>query len=186
VAEDTEQANIVLGQHGLSRHDPRRYALSVLSTALGGGSSSRLFQRIREDRGLAYSVYSYASHYAPGGIFGVYAGCQPGKAEEVLTIMRDELAGAAARGLPAEEIERAKGQLRGGTVLSLEDPGSRMTRIGKSELGYGDVIGVDDILARIDAVSPAQVSELAADLLSWPRCLTVVGPFGAHDFDGLV
>jgi predicted Zn-dependent peptidase len=184
VTQDSEQANLVLGLSGLSRHDDRRFAQAVLSTVLGGGMSSRLFQHIREDRGLAYSVHSFTSQFAAGGIFGLYAGCQPGKTDEVLTLMNAELADLAAHGLTAAEIERGKGQVRGATILGLEEPASRMTRIGKSELGFGDVIGVDEVLARIDAVSAADVADVAAYLLSRPRCLTVVGPFGAHDFDG--
>ncbi len=184
--DDTEQANIVLGCHGLSRHDPRRYALGVLSAALGGGMSSRLFQRIREERGLAYSVYSFTSTYADTGVFGVYAGCQPGKADEVLDLVLAEFASVAAGGLDAAEIERGKGQMRGGTVLGLEDAGSRMTRIGKSEIAYGDIIGVDELLGRIDAVTVEDVAAMADEVLRRPRCLTVVGPFGDHDFDGAV
>jgi predicted Zn-dependent peptidase len=186
VEDDTEQANIVLGAYAVSRHDPLRYALGVLSSALGGGMSSRLFQRIREERGLAYSVYSFSSAYADAGMFGVYAGCQPGKAEEVLALMTEELDAVAAGRLNAAEIERGKGQMRGGMVLGLEDAGSRMTRIGKSETAYGDVLGVDEVLERVDAVTPADVAEAAATVLTRPRCLTVVGPFGQHDFDGAV
>jgi predicted Zn-dependent peptidase len=184
--DDTEQANLVLGAHGLSRHDPRRFAVGVLSAALGGGMSSRLFQRVREERGLAYSVYSFSSGYADAGVFGVYAGCQPGKADEVLELVLAELDAAARGDLSDAEIERGKGQMRGATVLGLEDAGSRMTRIGKSEIIYGEVLGVDELLARIDAVTPADVADLAADLLGRPRCLAVVGPFGEHDFDGAV
>jgi predicted Zn-dependent peptidase len=184
--DDTEQANIVLGSRGVSRHDPRRYALGVLSSALGGGMSSRLFQRIREERGLAYSVYSFTSGYSDDGMFGVYAGCQPGKADEVLSLMLAELEVAASGRLTDAEIERGKGQMRGATVLGLEDAGSRMTRIGKSEVAYGDVIGVDEVLARVDAVTSADVAAIAADVLDRPRCLTVVGPFGEHDFDGAI
>ena len=186
VPDDIEQANIVLGTFGVSRHDPRRFAVGVLSAALGGGMSSRLFQRIREERGLAYSVYTFTGAYADTGQFGVYAGCQPGKADEVLSLMTRELDAAAHGELSDAEIERGKGQMRGGIVLGLEDSGSRMTRIGKSELSYGDVMGVDELLARIDAVTPADIADVAADLLSRPRCLTVVGPFGDHDFDGAV
>jgi predicted Zn-dependent peptidase len=185
-ADDTEQANLVLGCHGLSRHDPRRFAVGVLSAALGGGMSSRLFQRVREERGLAYSVYSFSSGYSDAGMFGVYAGCQPGKADEVLSLVVTELDAAARGELSDAEVERGKGQMRGATVLGLEDVGSRMTRIGKSEIIYGEVLGVDELLARIDAVTPADIAELAEDLLGRPRCLTVVGPFGAHDFDGAV
>ncbi len=184
--DDTEQANIVLGTHGLARTDERRFALSVLSTALGGGMSSRLFQRIREERGLAYSVYSFTSQYAGAGQFGVYAGCQPARADEVLGLMRAELDDVAAHGLRAEEIERGKGQVRGGMVLGLEDPGARMSRIGKSELAWGDILGVDDLLARVDAVTTEQVADLAAELLARPRSLSVVGPFDTHHFDGAV
>jgi predicted Zn-dependent peptidase len=185
-ADDTEQANLVLGCHGLSRHDPRRFAVGVLSAALGGGMSSRLFQRVREERGLAYSVYSFTSGYADDGVFGVYAGCQPGKADEVLSLVVAELDAAARGDLTDAEIERGKGQMRGGTVLGLEDVGSRMTRIGKSEIVYGEVIGMDELLARIDAVTPVDVAELAEELLGRSRCLAVVGPFGDHDFDGAV
>ena len=186
VEDDTEQANLVLGCRGLSRHDDSRFALGVLSAALGGGMSSRLFQRIREERGLAYSVYSYTASYADAGQFGVYAGCQPGKADEVLGLMTAELDAASRGELSPAEIERGKGQMRGSIVLGLEDVGSRMTRIGKSELAHGDVLGVDDLLARVDAVTPEDVAAVAADILARPRCLTVVGPFGQHDFDGAV
>jgi predicted Zn-dependent peptidase len=184
--DETEQANVVVGCYGVSRHDPRRYALGVLSSALGGGMSSRLFQSIREERGLAYSVYSFTGHFADTGMFGVYAGCQPGKVDEVLNLVLAEFEAVAAGGLSEAEIERGKGQMRGATVLGLEDAGSRMTRIGKSEIAYGDVIGVDEVLARIDAVTAADVAGLADEILGRARCLTVVGPFGEHDFDGAV
>jgi predicted Zn-dependent peptidase len=186
VADDTEQANIVLGASSFTRHDPRRFALGVMSAALGGGMSSRLFQRIREERGLAYSVCSFTSSYADTGMVGVYAGCQPGKAEEVLSLITGELDAVAGGALDDAEIERGKGQMRGSIVLGLEDSSSRMTRLGKAEMCYGEIMGLDDVLARVDAVTPADVAAVAADLLSRPRCLTVVGPFGAHDFDGAV
>jgi len=184
--DETEQANIVLGCRGLSRHDPERYALGVLSSAVGGGMSSRLFQRIREERGLAYSVYTFTSGYADAGVFGIYAGCQPGKADEVLSLVLTEFAAVTREGLTEAEIERGKGQMRGATVLGLEDVGSRMTRIGKSEIAYGDVIGLDEVLHRIDAVTVDDVAAVAERVLRRPRCLTVVGPFGEHDFDGAV
>ena len=181
--DDTEQANLVVGTVGLARNDQRRFALGILSTALGGGMSSRLFQSIRERRGLAYSVYTFSSQYASTGQFGVYAGCQPGKADEVLSLVHDELTDVARNGLRADEVERGKGQMRGGLVLGLEDPGARMSRIGKSELAYGDIIGVDELLARVDGVTNAEVTELADELLHRPRSLSVVGPFDAHAFD---
>jgi predicted Zn-dependent peptidase len=131
-------------------------------------------------------VYSFTGGYSDAGHFGVYAGCQPGKADEVLGLMSQELDAAASGALTDAEIERGKGQVRGGIVLGLEDSGSRMTRIGKSEMVYSDIVGVDELLALIDGVTPAAVAQAAADLLTRPRCLTVVGPFGPHDFDGAV
>jgi predicted Zn-dependent peptidase len=183
VSEDTEQANIVLGMRSIDRHDERRFVLGVLSAALGGGMSSRLFQQVREERGLAYSVYSFTSSYSDAGVFGGYAGCQPGKAEEVISIMRGIMAEVAARGLTETEVRRAKGQLCGSMVLGLEDSGSRMMRVGKAELSFGDVLGLDQLLEQIDAVTRSAVNELATEILSRPGCLTVVGPFGDRDFD---
>ena len=183
VPDDTEQANIVLGSTALSRYDERRFVLGVLSSAVGGGMSSRLFQQVREQRGLAYSTYSFSSSYAGDGMFALYAGCQPGKADEVVRLMTGILDDVATNGLSAAEVERGKGQLRGGMVLGLEDSGSRMTRIGKAELSFGEVLSLDELLGRIDAVDVDQVNRLAAELLSSPRCLTVVGPFSEHDFD---
>ncbi|MFA1539349.1 M16 family metallopeptidase [Actinomadura monticuli] len=182
IDKDTEQAHIILGGAGVSRTDERRFALGVLNAALGGGMSSRLFQEIREKRGLAYSVYSYTAQYADSGIFGVYAGCQPAKAEEVLSICRDELGKAAAECLTDEELERGKGQLRGAMVLGLEDTGSRMSRIGKSELVYESLLPVDEVLARIEAVTLDDVRAVARDVLAAPQALTVIGPVGDRDF----
>ena len=179
---DTEQAHVVLGGIGIGRRDERRFALGVLNNVLGGGMSSRLFQEIREKRGLAYSVYSYASQYADAGVFGVYAGCAPGKVEEVLDLIRAELARVAAHGVTDEEIARGKGMVKGSFVLGLEDTGSRMSRLAKSELLYGDLITVDALLARVDAVSLDEVNELAEDLLSRPMSLAVVGPFDEASF----
>ncbi|HEU5033796.1 MAG TPA: pitrilysin family protein [Mycobacteriales bacterium] len=177
VRRQTEQANLVLGTPGLSRLDDRRFALGVLNAALGGGMSSRLFQEVREKRGLAYSVYSFTSHYADTGMFGVYAGCHPGRAVEVLELCREQLAVAAAGGITAEELERGKGQMRGGLVLGLEDTGSRMSRLGKSELVYGELMTVDEILAHIDAVSLDDVHLVAHDLLRGRHALAAIGPY---------
>ncbi|NVI91126.1 pitrilysin family protein [Actinomadura sp. BRA 177] len=182
IDKDTEQAHIILGGAGVSRTDDRRFALGVLNAALGGGMSSRLFQEIREKRGLAYSVYSYTAQYADSGIFGVYAGCQPAKAEEVLSICRDELGKAAEECLTDEELERGKGQLRGAMVLGLEDTGSRMSRIGKSELVYESLLPVDEVLARVEAVTLDDVRAIARDVLAAPQALTVIGPVGDRDF----
>ncbi len=187
MARVTEQANLILGMAGVSRTDDRRFALGVLSSALGGGMSSRLFQEVREKRGLAYSVYSYASQYADTGIFGVYAGCQPRKTDEVLSICRDQLAAVAEQGITEEELVRGKGQLRGGLVLGLEDTGSRMSRIGKSELVYGELLGVEEILERVGAVTLDDVRSVAAEVLCAAPTLAVVGPFDAdRDFSAAV
>ena len=177
LSKTTEQANVVLGVPGVARDDDRRFALGVLNAALGGGMSSRLFQEIREKRGLAYSVFSFASHYADTGMFGVYAGCMPKKVDEVLAISRDELAKVARDGLTAEELGRGKGQVRGGLVLGLEDTGSRMSRIGKAELLAGDLWSTADVLAAIDDVTVDDVREIAGGLLEVTPTLAVIGPF---------
>ncbi|MGW7125659.1 M16 family metallopeptidase, partial [Streptomyces sp. NPDC054901] len=176
VNRKTEQAHVVLGMPGLARTDERRWALGVLNTALGGGMSSRLFQEVREKRGLAYSVYSYTSGFADTGLFGVYAGCRPSQVHDVLRICRDELDKVAADGLDDDEIRRAIGQLSGSTVLGLEDTGAIMNRIGKSELCWGDQMSVDDMLARIAAVTPDDVRAVAGDVLAQRPSLAVIGP----------
>jgi predicted Zn-dependent peptidase len=185
-SKDTEQAHVVLGCAGLDRHDERRFALGALNNVLGGGMSSRLFQQIRERRGLAYSVYSYTSQYADSGLFAVYAGCAPGKVDEVLALTRDELAKVAADGLTDAEVARGKGMLKGSLVLGLEDTGSRMSRLGKSELLFHDLLSVDDLLTRIDAVTVDDVRAVAAHVLTNPASLAVIGPFDDHDFSGIV
>lgn len=180
--KDTEQAHLVLGGAAPGRLDERRFCLGVLNNILGGGMSSRLFQEVREKRGLAYSVYSYTSQYADTGLFAVYAGCAPGKAEEVLDLIRTELAAVAAGGVTDAEVARGKGMFKGALVLGLEDTGSRMSRLAKGELLYGDLLAVDELLGRVDAVTTEQVNTLAAELLARPMSLAVVGPFDDGDF----
>ena len=184
VVEDrpTEQAHLVLGTHGLPRDHDLRWALSVLNTGLGGGMSSRLFQEIREKRGLVYSVYSYASAHADAGAFGVYAGCAPSRVEEVLRIARAELALAAEKGLTDEEVSRAKGAMRGSLVLGLEDTGAQMSRIGKAALVHGEVLTLDQLVAKIDAVTPDDVRTAADLVLNQPLSLGIIGPFPDTDF----
>jgi len=177
LARPIEQANLVLGCAGLRRTDDRRFALGVLNAALGGGMSSRLFQEIREKRGLAYSVYSFNAQHADTGVWGIYAGCLPAKADEVLAICADEIGKVCSGGLTDEELDRGKGQLRGSMVLGLEDPASRMTRLGKSELVYPRLEPVDEILARIDAVTRDDVREVVDAILTRPKALAVVGPY---------
>ena len=181
LSRPVEQANLVLGCGGLARTDSRRFALGVLNAALGGGMSSRLFQEVREKRGLAYSVYSFSSQHADCGQWGVYAGCLPAKADEVLAICQDEIAKIIEGGLTDEELDRGKGQLRGSIVLGLEDPSSRMSRLGKAELVYPALEPVDQILAEIEGVTPDDVKSVAAEVLGLPKALAVVGPFDDAD-----
>jgi predicted Zn-dependent peptidase len=173
----TEQANLILGVPGLARSDPRRYAMGVLSTAFGGGMSSRLFQEVREKRGLAYSVYCYAQGFADDGMFGIYVGCQPAKVDTVLDVSLSEMERLAADGLTADEIARGKGQVRGATVLGQEDTGARMTRIAKSELHGERLLSIDELLGRVQKVTAKEIRALASDLLTAPATLAVIGPF---------
>jgi len=173
----TEQANVLLGGLGLRSGDPRRHVLAVLNAVLGGGMSSRLFQEVREKRGLAYSVYSFGAGYADAGYFGLYAGCTPGKVAEVVALLAEQWELLASDGVGRAELARAIGQVRGGTVLGLEDTGARMSRLGKAELVHGEYLGVDDLLSRTAAVTAEEVQELAAHLWAQPHHLTVVGPF---------
>ena len=173
----SEQAHMFYGMQGVARADDRRFAMGVLSAALGGGMSSRLFQEIREKRGLAYSVYAYAQQFAGSGVLGFYAGCNPTKAIEVVEIIRSVLSDVADNGMTHEEIERAKGAVRGSLVLSQEDTGSRMSRIGKNEIVYGQVMDFDDILKAISRVSAEDIREIASEFLVKTPTLALVGPF---------
>ena len=173
----SEQANILLGFPSIDRNDERRFALSVLTSALGGGMSSRLFQEVREKRGLAYSVYASMQQFAGGGILSLYAGCNPEKATEVTTIFRDVLGDVINSGLSDEELERAKGQVAGSMVLGQEDTGSRMVRIGKSELVYGEIKSTDEILGSVRAVDQRAIGELADEIFTATPTLAIVGPY---------
>jgi predicted Zn-dependent peptidase len=173
----SEQAHLVLGLGGIRRTDDRRYALGVLNAALGGGMSSRLFQSVREERGLAYSVYSFVSSFADTGYTGVYVGCLPDKLRDVLEVTHEVIADVARNGLSDEELHRGRGQLRGSVVLGQEDAGSRMSRIAKGELLYDEIPSIDDIVARIDAVTSDDISELAGELLTEPPTYAAIGPF---------
>jgi len=183
----TEQAHIVYGVPGVARDDKRRFALGILSSALGGGMSSRLFQEIREKRGLAYSTYAYSQQFAGSGVLSFYVGCKPNKAKEAIKIIQSILYDVAERGLTSDEISRAKGAVSGSLVLSQEDTGSRMTRIGKSELVYGQVLSFDEILREISSVTPEQIKEIARQSLPTSPTLALVGPFrSASDFERLI
>ena len=173
----SEQANILLGFPSIDRSDERRFALSVLTSALGGGMSSRLFQEVREKRGLAYSVYASMQQFAGSGILSLYAGCNPDKATEVTSIFRHVLSDLITSGLSDEELERAKGQVAGSMVLGQEDTGSRMVRIGKSELVYGEIKSMDEILSNVRTVNQSAISELAEEIFTMQPTLAIVGPY---------
>jgi predicted Zn-dependent peptidase len=177
ISRGIEQANLVLGCEALARTDDRRFALGVLNAAFGGGMSSRLFQEVREKRGLAYSVYSFAGQHADTGMWGIYVGCLPSKADEVLAICAEEITRVVEAGLTDAELARGKGQVRGSIVLGLEDPSSRMSRLGKSELVYPRLEPVEEVLASIDAVTHDDIRAVAVDILTRPKALAVVGPF---------
>ncbi|MDP0397776.1 M16 family metallopeptidase [Tsukamurella strandjordii] len=176
VGREGEQSHLVAGTRAYGRFHPDRWALSVLNTAIGGGLSSRLFQEIREQRGLAYTVYSAVDTYADTGAFSVYAGCSPERLGEVAAVARAVLEDVRDNGLTPAELARAKGSLRGGLVLGLEDVQSRMHRIGRSEINYQNQRTVTRTLATIDRVSADDVNRVARDLLSRPFGGAVLGP----------
>ena len=180
----TEQAHIIVGTEGLHRGHEDRHALAVLDTVLGGGMSSRLFQEVREKRGLAYSVYSYRSLYADAGSFAVYAGTTPQNAETVIDLVQNEIATVLSEGISEAELDRAKGHAKGALVLSSEDPGSRMNRLGRQQLTTGEILSIDDLIERFDSLTMDDIKR-AADLVlgNANYQITVVGPFEADAFD---
>jgi predicted Zn-dependent peptidase len=179
--DDTEQAHMMIGVRAPHRHDERRWVLGVLNTVLGGGMSSRLFQEVRERRGLAYQVYSSVASYADTGHLSVYTGCQPDNLGEVARVVHEVLSDVARNGVSAAEVARAQGQLRGSLVLGLEDTSSRMSRIGKAELSYASYLTVQQTLDKINSVTAAEVAALAGDLLARPVAAAVVGPYAHAD-----
>ena len=177
IPRPVEQANVIVGCIGYSATDDRRFALTVLNAILGGSMSSRLFQEIREKKGLVYSTYSFAANHAETGVFGLYAGCAPGNAEIVEQLLHDELEKIGKDGVTDDEMRRAIGQICGGIVLGLEDSGSRMSRLGMSEIVYGELLSIEDSLAKVRAVTKEQVQDIAAELAGRPRTVVRVGPF---------
>jgi len=185
VQRPIEQTNIILGMPGLAAADPRRATLTVLNSIFGGGMSSRLFQEIREKRGLAYSVYSFAPSYSDAGLFGIYAGCSPSKTSQVAELMVSELARLAKGGVTAEEMRRASGQLSGASALALEDSDTRMSRLGRSEITLGEFLDLDESLRRIALVTADDVRELAEELVARPLSISAVGSVPTDAFEGL-
>jgi predicted Zn-dependent peptidase len=178
VERPLEQAHLVLGMRALRRDDPDRFALAVLDQVLGGGMSSRLFQEVRERRGLAYSVFSYRSAYEETGAFAVYCGTAPERVEDVLAVLRTELDRLVSDGGVTErELESAKGHLAGSLALSLESSSSRMHRIGRAELTLGEVPGLDEVVAQVTSVRADDVARVVERVLGpGRRTLAAVGP----------
>jgi predicted Zn-dependent peptidase len=172
--KDTEQFHVCVGGIGISRHDERRYALRVLDTIFGGTSSSRLFQEVRERRGLAYSVFSFASQYQETGQVGLYVGTRGENLVEALAVIGAEIRRLGAQAVSEEELQRAKENLKGRVLLALESTGARMNSLGNELLAGGELIDLDELEARIDAVTAADLAALAGELWD-PERLAVAG-----------
>jgi predicted Zn-dependent peptidase len=166
--------HVCLGGIGLARDDDRRFRLSVLDSLFGGSLSSRLFQEVREKRGLVYSVYSFSSMYQETGLTGLYFGCRPERLDAVMETVGRELVRLVKEPVPDEELQRAKEHLKGRMILGLESTSSRMTRLGKGVLTETEILSLDDLAERIEAVTSEQVMELAAEVYR-PAALSVVG-----------
>jgi predicted Zn-dependent peptidase len=183
---DTEQAHLVYGGEALTRGDERRFAFGLLNHVLGSGMSSRLFREIREERGLAYAVYSFRMPYADSGAYGIYVGTTPRQTAQVLNLVAEGLAKLALEGVTPEELERAQGNMKGSLALSMEETNSRMIRLGRHELTGVPHLSLDETVAAIDAVTLADVHEVAQEVFSSPRVLGAVGPFAAADLEQFV
>ena len=177
------QANILLGMPGIIGNDPRRYAMGILNTVLGGGMSSRLFQEIREKRGLAYSVYSFNQGYSDASTFGLYAGCSPAKAEQVTRLMLDEFEKIAQSSITTDELELAIGNISGGLALKFESSQARMSRLVGSEMSTGEFFDLDETIERFSAVTTEQVQSLVQDLLLGERTIVAVGDVEEKTFE---
>jgi predicted Zn-dependent peptidase len=177
VERDCEQVHLVTGVRALPANDPDRYALTVVNQVLGGGMSSRLFQEIRETRGLAYSVFSYSASFDEAGYFAVYTGTAPEHVDEVLDVVDAELTSLVRDGLSQSELDAAKGHLVGSLSMSLETSASRMRRLGRAEMVEGDVPSLDELVARIEAVERTDVGRIIERVFAdTPRSLAIVGP----------
>ncbi|HVS46050.1 MAG TPA: pitrilysin family protein [Verrucomicrobiae bacterium] len=178
--KDSEQAYVVLGTRGLAVTDDRRYGLSVLDTLLGGGMSSRLFQEIREKRGLVYTVYTFQAGYRGAGLFGVYCGASPKNVQACIDVVGEQFDLLCAQPIGDNELQLAKEHIKGSLTLSLESSSSRMIRLGRNEFAFGRQVTAEEIEAKIDAVTAADVRALAQEVLAVEnRGLCVLGPVEA-------
>lgn len=180
---DTEQAHILIGGRGLQRDDERRWAYQVLNHIMGSGMSSRLFREVREERGLAYSVYAFRLAYADAGAWGVYVGTTPSQTDTALTVINDELKKVMEEGITDAEMDRAKGSMRGGLALSLEDSNSRMVRLGRDELAGMPHLSTDERLEKLEAVTKEEVQKVAQEMYQGDRLIGAVGPFEESDLE---
>ncbi len=183
--KDTEQAHICYGMSALNAHHEDRFTLAIIDAILGGGMASRLFQEIREKKGLAYAVYSFHALYQETGQFSVYAGTRPSNTEQVIRLIQAEMERVRTQGVTAEELHRTKQSIKGHLVLGLESTRNRMTRLGKNEVTNGEILSVDEVVHRVDAVCDADVKRVANEVLSAEKVLAVVGPFSAEDLEHL-
>lgn len=184
-ARELEQLHVVLGLQGIALDDPDFYAASALSTLLGGGMSSRLFQEVREKRGLAYSIYSFGASYSDIGLFGVYAGTSEADAPELLSVIVGEMRAVAGK-TEAAELARARAQLKASTLMALESTGARCERLAQNLLVYGRIVPVEEIVSKIDAIDEAAVERVAARLLKSTPTVAAVGPLGHLDDYGAI
>jgi predicted Zn-dependent peptidase len=179
--DDTEQAHLCVGWRSLTYRDADRWALAVANQILGGGMASRLFQEVREERGLAYAVYSHPSAYSDAGALTVYCGTAPKRARETLAVIRDVVGSLIVDGVTDHELEVAIGYLEGSLLLGLEDSGGRMGRLGHSLLQRDRAVSVDEQVAAIRGVSAADVQRVIRRVVDAPPVLAAVGPFDASD-----
>jgi len=177
ITKDTEQAHIVMGVTGLPARHEDRFVLAALDGVLGGGMASRLFQEIREKRGLAYAVYSYHSHYQDTGDFAVYAGTRPDNAAQVIGLINTEVDRLVNDGATADELDRVRESIKGHMILGLESTRSRMTRLGKVEVTGGELLSLDDIIERLDSITLDDLHRVAQQILTTDRTLAVIAPF---------
>ena len=184
VRRDTEQIHLLYGGESINRLDEGRFAEAVLHHILGGGMSSRLFQKVREERGLAYAVHSFSMRFAETGAWGVYVGTTPATAHTVMEILIEEIATMVSDGVTDDELERAKGHMRGALALSMEDTNARMIRLGRNQIVGLPHLSLDERLARVEGITRSEVADAAARTLLGPRVIGAVGPFESSEFEG--
>ncbi len=176
IEKPIQQSHICYGMEGLPVDHKDRFAVAVIDTILGGGMSSRLFQDVREKRGLVYSIYSFHSQFSETGVMGVYAATTPAQSKKVVDLISKEIYDIADKGATARDINRAKEHIKGSMILGFEDNTTRMTRLGKARTYNAEILSIDELVERVNHVSPADVKRVAAEVLTRPKILTIVSP----------